>query len=527
MMKKLISVFLSLALVYTAAIVPGAAAQAFPESEHDYKNNTDETWEYVYPDEADGLFVTFSEDTYFAPGSFIDFLTGEEDEETIREVIEYGGYWSTGDLLWIYYNGNELYGVFSAGDLSGETIYIPGNAFSLELVADDADTAYGFSITSISPECPDGLAKVIFNAPDERVVFTVYEGEEIELSYYYRMRQTGDGRMIVGWTDAEGNAYYYDNTADKYWWSEDYTGIYAENGKVYEFFPIFCNIAMEGSEVFSFTNSTYIFNRDLNGYIFTNEHFLHIPLDWGATFTLTPFMPLSAALSAYLMLYWPTMEFMGSCCGFAITALLQHYGKIDMLSHQDVSCVSELEPDEYIQSLINFYNTQALACHITNHMGIEPGTEEYSKQLKDLYNTLEGGMPVYFELYPHNGEHPLKTILVNRSLDVTDAHGILLTGAYTDDKGNHVLIGWDNTSTAYANGTCEALYINEDFTEIYDPYWLDDEPLSGFSWNEDILQFQSFKAEGVPDPVCWHIVFLKNVLSLIKQLMDMFDIFKF
>lgn len=369
-----------------------------------------------------------------------------------------------------------------------------------------------------------GGATVLYTWEDQTVSRFVRAGTPLELDYSFGMRQSGNN-ILVGWQTDSGTEYYYDNTV---FYPDGETDLVLQDGETCTLYPIWRPIALRKEEVFSFTNSESVFNADLDGYLFTRQHFLRILPNWFFTFALSPLAPLAALFCAFYLFIWPTMDFYGSCCGFAIAALLQHYGKIDLLSEQGVSNVCELQPDETIQSTINYYNIHASAAHLTNHIALQPGTEEYGKQLHALYDTLEGGTPVYFELY---GDCPhLLRILLTRptelitGFDDLTAHGILLTGAYTDGNGNHILIAYDNNSMDYANGRCDTLYIDPDFTQIYSSYAYgnDDDALNGFSWNDSVEQFDAFKTEGVSNPISWHICFLKNFPSLLRQIIALY-----
>lgn len=357
---------------------------------------------------------------------------------------------------------------------------------------------------------------------DEDVVKTqsMRSGKTVELPSEYAMQQYDD-RILVGWQTDCVDAYYYDNT--DFWRSNGQTDLTVPSGETCDLYPIWCPIALRKEEVFSFTNSESVFNADLDGYLFTRQQFLRIIPNWMFAFALSPFAPLAAAACAFTVLIWPTMDFYGSCCGFATAALLQHYGKIDMLSGQGVSNVCELEPDENVQSTINYYNIHAVPGFLTNHIAALPGTQEYTTQLHALYDTLENGTPVYFELYG-DGPHMLRRIVldpISIAEDFSDltAHGVVLTGAYTDGNGNHILIMYDNNSRDYVNGGCDIVYIDPDFTQIYSSYgsW-DDDVLDGFSWNECVDQFDTFRTQGVSNPFSWHIQFMRNLPSLVQQI---------
>ena len=538
-MKKLLCVFLS-ALLLALTFVPFAfAVDPYPESAHDYENNTHQTWTYTHPTNIAGLYITFSADTKFDAGELW-FLDENFTESQLLEYAE-NGFVQTGDFLTIYDGNGSKIGTYTGEWLSGEKLYIPGNSFTLQLDSDEEGTAYGFRITRISPVM-DKYALLNYHIDGETKALVAVDGDTIHLPSSYKMRQYGH-QMLIGWKTEDGKTYYYDNTitpyvydeeADEYHYDRDIaaeidaTDIVAEKMTTYDFYPVFAPLKMAKDEVFSFVNSSSVFNADIEeGYLYKPEHMRQFCKDWIATFGLSPLMPIAAAGLTFFMTIWPTQEFDGSCCGFPVAAMLQYYGKIDLLSRQGASKLSELEPDEELQSIINFYNNQCVAAHPTNHNAIDRGTAEYRNQLKKLYETLLDGTPVYFEFYP-GGQHPLK--LIANAGNVQDfvasgAHGILLAGAYTDGKGNHILIGWDNRSECYANGTCDILYIDPEFNDVYEQCYYDSTTyylLDGFSWNEDISVYESLKVEGTPNPISWHKAFFKNLKSLLQQLFELF-----
>lgn len=526
-MKKAISILLILALL-CALPLSAVAEEALPESEHPYARNCELTWTYEYPGEADGLYVTFSEDTYFSPGMFYEEYSEDFDEEAAAFFEENGGYYSQPDLFTIEYGEDDYLDVYYAyaDSLAGKTIYVPRTRFTLTLHSNSLVPSYGFQITNIVPAY-NAVVNYHLNEEETRT-FAVPPDTVISLEKSLWMQQTGN-EIIVGWQTADGARYYYENVTDSWrdlpMYTSTLTDITAENGATYDLYPITCPIALRADEVYSFINSRDVFTNEVDGYLFTKEHYVNMIKDWYSTFTFSPFMPLGAFGRIYETMYWPTSYWDGSCCGFPLTEILQHEGKIDMLSRQGVQTVSELEPDEELISFINFYNSQAVACHITNHMALDPGTADYTKELKALYETLEKGKPVYFEFYP-GSQQPIKSILSGNPEDITAVHGILLTGAYTDGNGNHILIAHDNRSEAYSLGRCDIVYINEDFTEIYSMYYNDrwnndDSPLNGFSWADDLTAYDSFKAEGVSNPFAWHIAFLRNCLSLFRQIFSL------
>ena len=91
------------------------ASTDYPESKHDYENNTDETYTYCAPG-AYTLEVTFS-------------------SETMLET----------NVDYLYVNET----AYTGTSLAGKTLTIDGDTLNLRLVSDDNDTTYGFSIDSI------------------------------------------------------------------------------------------------------------------------------------------------------------------------------------------------------------------------------------------------------------------------------------------------------------------------------------------------------------------------------------------
>ncbi|MBQ6019154.1 MAG: hypothetical protein IJL26_03145 [Clostridia bacterium] len=521
-MKKLLSVLLALALSIPA--LPAAAAAGYPESAHDYENDCDLTLEYIHPKPAEGLFVTFSADTYAEPGMMGYMLPGEFTQEELEAFLETGeSAGKEGDRITLYDCGGELYGWYTGSQLAGKTLYLPGDRFTIRLQSDGSGVGYGFSFDGITAELPESLTLVRYHTEGEDVCVLIPAGEPVVLNEYYRMRQSGD-TATVGWRTAENEEFYYnisDYDEEIFAYPETATGLIAAGGETLDLYPIECPISMTRDEVFSFTNSSKYFNAEVNGYLLEKEHFIRLATTYYATFGLTPFMPVALPLSAFMTYYYPTMRFGGSCSGIVTAELLQHYGKLDLLSGQGVDTVAELEPDDHVISVLNYYGIQGNSlAYFAGKMAIDPGTEEYSAQLRRLYDTVASGKPVKFSFYA-SSPHPVKAVLKPGSGKTGVGHAILLTGAYTDADGRHVLIAHDNNSTAYANGYCETLFIDGAFTEITYPEY-SASPLTGFSWLDDVSAYDSFAVEGTINPLAWHIEFFRNLLSLLKQIFGLY-----
>ena len=538
-MKKFLSLLLSLSLIFSMSVLcAGAETNALPESEHNYKNNVTDTKTYTYPGNPEGIYVKFSEDTYTEAGDAISVLTNDSlTPEDIEKVGETGCLNKKGDTISIEYGDNIPYGNFQGGDLAGQTIYFPSDTFTVTLTSDGSVSGYGYKVEEITLALPATTAKAIYHLDGKQYISTYSVSSDFYLPYNLKNMIVGN-QAVIGWQTEDGQQLYYDNMGSnkaafdygekpesgtpefdeymsayrKWLFGSDFV---LEGGQTYDFYPMFCNVSILPEEVYSFTNSERYFCKNVDGYYYTNEHFYHQFIDYGATFALSPLAPVGFIVCAFDTVYWPTFEWSGSCCGFPITILLQHYGKIDMLSEQNVKTVSELEPTDNVISRINFYNNQAVAAFPTDNMGIKPGTKDYTRQLKKLFKTVESGTPVYFECY-YDSEHPL-LIIQNLDLDmIAGAHGVLLTGGYTDQNGNHIILGHNNNSSKYMNGYADIYTIDKDFTCIYDNYG---DYLNGFSWNSEILHFESFPAIGVPNPFSWHISFFRNLITNLIEIL--------
>lgn len=547
-MKKILCILLSAVLLTGCLLLPASAAGAYPESRHNYEDNCCDIQSYTYPGEADGVFITFSTSTFLKTGQRVHVLEGEDvTDEQLLEFAENGYVLTGGDHLTVEYGDGQLYGVFTGSELTGKTIYVPSRTFRLILVSDKTGNAYGYRVTDVSAEAPADTAIVNFYTEDGVVTAAFADGAYLQLHNAFRNKVSGN-KAIIGWHLEDGREFYYNNepknkeffdypafdwdayyrgdigydeyeeyydarNAAYYHWRYE-TDLVLEGGKLYNLTPIYCYAAIRPDETFSFTNSTDVFEVDGIGYYYTDEHFYRQYLNYGAAFALTPLAPLASAACVAVTVVWPTLEFNGSCCGFPIAVLMQHNGKIDLLKEQNVSTVSELKPTEDMISLLNFYNVQAVPCELTNNMGLEVGTKDFTRQLKKLYDTVAGGKPVYFE-YLYGDQHILRSVFRLDIDKISAVHGILITAAYTDDKGNHILLGDNNMYSSYCKGNPQVFYINSDFTKFYDDF---DDECKCFSWSADVDRYETFKADGVSNPFSWHISFFKNIFENLFEL---------
>lgn len=116
-------------LLLTAMLLcAGAAAESLPESSHPYESDLDRTWTYTHPEEVPGVWVTFSQDTEFEDDCDFFYITGA-------------------DGVHQQYTGTQL---------SGKTLYVTGDSFTLRLVTDGSENKYGFSIAGIAAQLEAG-----------------------------------------------------------------------------------------------------------------------------------------------------------------------------------------------------------------------------------------------------------------------------------------------------------------------------------------------------------------------------------
>jgi len=131
------------------------------ESAHPYAENSDETWEYVHPEEAVALKVTFSKRTQF-----------ESNYDTLT-ITDFNGVQKT-------YTGDEL---------AANIVILPGNAFSIHLESDENVQYYGFGIVGI-----EAISEEEYEEFQQNAEFTtvIQEDGTLEITGY-----TGSASEIV------------------------------------------------------------------------------------------------------------------------------------------------------------------------------------------------------------------------------------------------------------------------------------------------------------------------------------------
>lgn len=518
MKRKLLSLFLSAVLIFCGTVLPGAAAAALPASAHPYADGLDEKTEYTFPGAADGFYMTFSEDCHFEEPSLIFY--GKDGEvldldldtalemsydELIGTVSDIG--FKDGDRLDIY-NDDSFIGSYSGDMLAGETVYVPGTSVTLQLVTDDSVTDYGYAVESVSAEAPEGIKTVTYVLDGGRapVVECFTEGCEAEIL-------SGSG-IITGkkayraWSLTEGGEADYDG-------GETFT--ISENVTLY---PVYTDILLGVEDVFSFDNDYEPFTVDginlaeegeepdyLAYYYMEQEDYASMIRNLFRVSSIGPlFIP--AAIAAGELLTYPLSVWGGSCYGMSLTVALQQCGLLDLLSYQEgAQTVAELAPSRELISCINYYQAQEFPAMMVQNAADYPGTNWYQVQLKKMYNEVASGKIVLFGFYE------------NHSYD-SAGHAILLTGAYDDLQGNHVLLAYDcNYGSMYVNGAATTYTISPDYSYITSEMYGD---LVGIDWLSDFSAFESFDISGEGDVMSWYKSLFRHIREFFQNIIDFF-----
>lgn len=527
--KKALSLLLCAALCFGLPVFPAAAGNALPESPHPYENNCEQTWEYTYPGDVNGFFMTFSEDTRLEPHALI-FLdeNGEtvvipmdevidmellleedpESEEAERiaaylDSLEQQGF-KVGDCVEIYAE-EEFIGFYYGDELAGRTVYVPGRSVTIELYSDDSGTDYGFRVKSVSATPPEGVLTVscYLDGDAPYTVECFREGDETLIPSVRGLVR--DDKVCVGWSDVPGGPVAYDEY-------EVFT--VTENLSLY---AVETDILLLPEEVFYFDNYDDPFL--VNGVTLTLEGFelpmignyylrmnerLALLRNFGKTLGITP---LGLASMRNAMLY-PATLWIGSDVGMSLAVALQHCGKADLLSVQEgAENVRDLEGTPEVISLINYYQAQDTVVEDALTGAYFPGSAWYRQQLKKIYEIVAGGDIVLFQW----------------SADGLTNHTVLLTAAFDDARGNHVLLAYDpDLSISYAEGRVYSHFtISPDYSSIASNY----SEIRTFAWCGDFSGFEAFRPDGSGSAASWYAgVFnrLKTFFEMLKEWLSAF-----
>ena len=493
--NKCLSCILAISIIISiGCFAVGAVPASYPESQHNYQNNVNQEWSYDYGEEAEGLFVTFSEKTSFEKPTFKyqPIISGPNGEVISGGVMKQT---KDGDKLTVK---GDNYSLSATGkELAGKTIYVPGNRFVICLESDSSVTDYGFSIDRISDTAPDKVAVVTYDCCEicgEKKKFCYNEGEEIKVGKDYYC--TLDDSAFVSWISDDGKEY---NEGD----SLDFASVNLKAKRV--------SLLLGGDEVWSFSNSDPYFDPDRNGgYYLTKEDFFTMQKNTYKVFGIgvLPALGLSIALATYPEWYWN-----GSCYGMSTTTLLQHSGDIDILKNRSEKSLSELTNEDDILSFINYYQWSAAGSFLCENFSWDKGSEMYSQQLRNIFESVSDGNIVMFTYYP--GE-----------TFKTSGHTVLLTGAYTQKDGSKVLVAYDcNHAEDYTSKAFEQrFYIDKDFTTIkrgqnYPCNWFTE--CGEYNWTDDTEHFEAFNINGRGRVSGWYAHFFSQMGNLIKTLFSL------
>ncbi len=519
--KKIMSLLLTAILVVFSAIIPAYAEEpALPESEHNYANNFYQEWTYVHPEKADYLMVTFDNRTYVEPGAYYEIFFEEGENITFEDVMDKTNFYKKGDYISIFLGDGTLYGVYQGSTLAGRTLFIPDDEFKVTLTTDSNITYFGFKVTEVSTDIPEDLYILNYHFPDgsrkvvaDNIRYFDPETEEIvvipnayidySLSFFGKI--VGD-EAVIGWRVEETGQ---EKVYDIYNYYEDdalYKADMYINGEagIYNLYAITTPVCLQPEDVYSFTNSSEYFNFDGDRYYLTKENHLRLV---SSVCMLGGFSPLAipAAIGSLILIKYDDPDFFswgGSCIGFANTVCLQKKGILDVVSTQPgATCVRDLKPTPELISLLNYYNAQGTTTFLPKNKGINPGSAEYARQLRNLCASLEAGNLVLLEFYPEDVS-PLQSY-----------HGVVASGIYTAPDGSKIILCYDENYDSYSQGYCNTKYVSADYSEFGDG---PDEALS-FAWTDDFECYRSIDInESVSNTLPYHKALLTRIIDVIR-----------
>lgn len=486
-MKKLLTVLVVVAITIstvTAINVFAATSQGgitelpigvYPESEHDYPNDFYHAWIYTHPEEADGLFITFSEETSLDKEEHY-VETEEISRVTYDEIFFQSSVQDPWNIHRIYY-GNEL---------SGKTIYIPGNQFAITLDSDSEGTDYGFSFDRISDTPPENEVMIRYHLSDpETVDFYDFPGDgEKIVRYTYATKKPS--YAFCGWSDTVGGEAKY----------HAWDTIEAD-GSV-DLYAVWEKLIIDAEDAFSFRNSFVGSTPPAEeNYYMTDKDYDMMISNLFKTFGIGP---VPAPIIAAVLSTYPSWNHTGSCYGMSASVFLQYHGAVDFLEWNDAEKMSDIELTGDVISAVNYYQAQSASSFLCENLAPFSGTAMYSEQLENMYETVKNGEPVLFSFY-------------KQKYLIESGHAVVLTGAFEDANGNKFLVSYDSNYD-YTKGECSYYRISPDYSVIYECHdypHKEGEEITGFNWTADYEQFSSFDINGNGNPLVWYKVFFGHI----------------
>lgn len=307
---------------------------------------------------------------------------------------------------------------------------------------------------------------------------------------------TKDGSALAGWALEEGGKVAFE-PGDPI--PDDMTGDI-------EVWAVWAPIVLSPDEIFTFNNSSYYFEDGREGYYMSEEDYNTMQLNLYKNFGLGP-VP-SPIISVVLATY-PDWDWKGSCYGMSVVTALQHFGLLDAAKRQNVENLSEVEEDDAMISLINYYQSQAATSWLTENKAYVSGTPFYKTQIDSMYDKVAGGDMVLFTFY-------------EGAAFTTPGHTILLTGAYERTDGSRVFIAYDNNCPWKYDGYefSSRVIISPDGRTMTDPYG---DPVGAFNWTADFRQFVSFNVDRSGSPLEWYKVFFAHIADIFRTIIRMFS----
>lgn len=154
----------------------------YPESEHNYSNNMDQTWTYRIPG-ANALVLTFNSQTKFENNYDKLYITDANGNAVGQS----------------YYTGTQL---------SGVTIKVDGDTVNLRMTTDGSSVYYGFSFDSISPTFTAEIAAPELTRAYQKSSSTVYlEWEPVIGATKYQVYRKIDNGSFARIANSTGTSY--------------------------------------------------------------------------------------------------------------------------------------------------------------------------------------------------------------------------------------------------------------------------------------------------------------------------------
>ncbi len=487
--RKTIALFLSALMVLSCA---GLSVFAEDRTEVQMIRLAD----YAAPDGTPGLSVTFDENTHTAAFDG-DVELPADGEVTVNEVLD-GDVWA-GDYFAVW-AGDELVGTYDGEELAGKTLYIPGASYSVDLITNGAE-GYGFGVKNVIPFPIFGNVCVTYHSGLDDAVKTEYlrpnEGYVRIADAFPLDADEYDCLALAGWATEEGGSAVYAPGAS----------IAEEDADGLELWAVWTKVALGKDEIFSFNNYSGYYVNDERGekYYMSKEDYRLLQLNIYKLYlgaAIVPAIGYSIAIAVDVNKDWS-----GSCYGMIVVTALQHMGKIDMLSMQNVSSVSELEPDDELISFINYYHVQQNCSWITENKGYKNMQAMYRTQLKGMCDELRAGKMVQFGYY-HESTLTFKSV---------SGHSVLLVGIYDDPDGNHVCIAYDaNKPWNYEPGNYRTRYIvSPDYSEVTNTYG---DEIVDIKWQSNFEQFEPFDRSGFGDVRSWYERLIEHIMETFSAL---------